>query len=236
VICADTICLRWPFKTIACACPCSQSVCTPLQVFPLLSVTVTADKHMCMHISLTCDFCRKWPVTLHMLSVWRRRCTKSLLARYVEKLTAITDSSVHGKGSMYEHQARNMYKGRCAARGILGKACPSAHNTQTTFPKKELRSAETFMDRIHVNQLNPPSFAQVPEVFLNGDPTRRYPGNLNLSFAFIEGESLLMALKEVAVSSGSACTSASLEPSVCVHFYMHVMFLQTPALTLTSMS
>jgi cysteine desulfurase len=56
---------------------------------------------------------------------------------------------------------------------------------------------------------------QVPEVYLNGDSKQRYPGNLNLSFAFIEGESLLMALKEVAVSSGSACTSASLEPSVC---------------------
>eukprot|EP00285_Hemiselmis_virescens_P000104 CAMPEP_0173379136 /NCGR_PEP_ID=MMETSP1356-20130122/2188_1 /TAXON_ID=77927 ORGANISM="Hemiselmis virescens, Strain PCC157" /NCGR_SAMPLE_ID=MMETSP1356 /ASSEMBLY_ACC=CAM_ASM_000847 /LENGTH=462 /DNA_ID=CAMNT_0014332421 /DNA_START=49 /DNA_END=1437 /DNA_ORIENTATION=- len=53
----------------------------------------------------------------------------------------------------------------------------------------------------------------VPEVFLNGDPEKRYPGNLNLSFAYVEGESLLMALKEIAVSSGSACTSASLEPS-----------------------
>ncbi|EKX40499.1 mitochondrial cysteine desulfurase [Guillardia theta CCMP2712] len=54
---------------------------------------------------------------------------------------------------------------------------------------------------------------RVPHVTLNGDPESRYPGNLNLSFAYVEGESLLMALKEVAVSSGSACTSASLEPS-----------------------
>ncbi|KAM4034207.1 cysteine desulfurase [Anomaloglossus baeobatrachus] len=53
----------------------------------------------------------------------------------------------------------------------------------------------------------------VPEVVLNGDPEQRYPGCINLSFAYVEGESLLMALKDVALSSGSACTSASLEPS-----------------------
>nr|AFK34747.1 unknown [Medicago truncatula] len=50
-------------------------------------------------------------------------------------------------------------------------------------------------------------------VVVNGSMERRYVGNLNLSFAYVEGESLLMGLKEVAVSSGSACTSASLEPS-----------------------
>jgi cysteine desulfurase len=47
----------------------------------------------------------------------------------------------------------------------------------------------------------------------NGDPERFYPGCVNVSFSYIEGESLLMALKDVALSSGSACTSASLEPS-----------------------
>jgi len=51
------------------------------------------------------------------------------------------------------------------------------------------------------------------QVHVNGDPELRVCGNLNISFAFVEGESLLMALKDVAVSSGSACTSASLEPS-----------------------
>ncbi|MFO0775578.1 MAG: IscS subfamily cysteine desulfurase [Nitrospiraceae bacterium] len=51
------------------------------------------------------------------------------------------------------------------------------------------------------------------EVYLNGHPTQRLPHNLNLSFAFVEGESLLMGMKEVALSSGSACTSATLEPS-----------------------
>lgn len=48
---------------------------------------------------------------------------------------------------------------------------------------------------------------------LNGDPAHRYPGCVNVSFAYVEGESLLMALKDIALSSGSACTSASLEPS-----------------------
>lgn len=53
----------------------------------------------------------------------------------------------------------------------------------------------------------------IPDVYLNGDREHGIPGNINLSFAYIEGESMIMALKELAVSSGSACTSASLEPS-----------------------
>jgi cysteine desulfurase len=53
----------------------------------------------------------------------------------------------------------------------------------------------------------------VEEVFLNGHPEKRVPHNLNMSFNFVEGESLIMGIKGVAVSSGSACTSASLEPS-----------------------
>jgi cysteine desulfurase len=54
---------------------------------------------------------------------------------------------------------------------------------------------------------------KLEEVYLNGHPTQRLPNNLNLSFAYVEGESLLMGLKEIALSSGSACTSATLEPS-----------------------
>jgi len=54
---------------------------------------------------------------------------------------------------------------------------------------------------------------QLDEVYINGHPSERLPGNLNLSFAYVEGEALMMGIKDVAVSSGSACTSASLEPS-----------------------
>jgi len=56
-------------------------------------------------------------------------------------------------------------------------------------------------------------FKDMEEVYLNGDFEHRIAGNLNVSFNFVEGESLIMALKDIAVSSGSACTSASLEPS-----------------------
>ena len=54
---------------------------------------------------------------------------------------------------------------------------------------------------------------QIEEVYVNGDMEHRVPHNLNVSFNYVEGESLIMAIKDIAVSSGSACTSASLEPS-----------------------
>ena len=63
------------------------------------------------------------------------------------------------------------------------------------------------------NKLKSAIETRIPDVVLNGDEQQRYIGNLNFSFAYVEGESLLMALKNIAVSSGSACTSASLEPS-----------------------
>jgi cysteine desulfurase len=81
------------------------------------------------------------------------------------------------------------------------------------------RVAQEEMERDHTRvsklskRLQDGIMKRVPEVVLNGSGEARYPGNLNLSFAGIEGESMLMALKDVAVSSGSACTSASLEPS-----------------------
>lgn len=81
----------------------------------------------------------------------------------------------------------------------------------------ELAMKEMAYDQSHVSALQERLLsgikAQLDGVEINGSAERRYAGNLNLSFAYVEGESLLMGLKEVAVSSGSACTSASLEPS-----------------------
>jgi cysteine desulfurase len=59
-------------------------------------------------------------------------------------------------------------------------------------------------------------YERLDEVYLNGHPTERLPGNLNVSFAYVEGESLLMGMNDIAVSSGSACTSATLEPSYVI--------------------
>ena len=66
------------------------------------------------------------------------------------------------------------------------------------------RLSELFMKRVK---------SRIPEIVVNGSELHRYAGNLNISFAYVEGESLLMGVKDIAVSSGSACTSASLEPS-----------------------
>ncbi len=72
-------------------------------------------------------------------------------------------------------------------------------------------------DIIHVKSLNKRFLTELRKglthIVINGDETQRYMGNLNISFSCVEGESLIMAVKDVAVSSGSACTSASLEPS-----------------------
>ena len=69
----------------------------------------------------------------------------------------------------------------------------------------------------HVEKLSNKFLRQIKEnlshIVVNGDEERRYKGNLNISFSCVEGESLIMAIKDCAVSSGSACTSASLEPS-----------------------
>lgn len=86
----------------------------------------------------------------------------------------------------------------------LGEACRVAAEELEADSAHVSRLAKRLMDGIT---------SKIPHVVLNGDAEARYPGCLNLSFSYVEGEGLLMGLKEVAVSSGSACTSASLEPS-----------------------
>ena len=73
--------------------------------------------------------------------------------------------------------------------------------------------AETERVRMLARRLHGGITDRLEDVILNGDPERRVAGNLNLGFSYVEGESLMMAIKDLAVSSGSACTSASLEPS-----------------------
>ena len=81
----------------------------------------------------------------------------------------------------------------------------------------EIASKEMEKDQAHVKKLFDMFLNKIQsnadEIYLNGDKDQRYHGNLNLSFAYIEGESMILAIKDLAVSSGSACTSSSLEPS-----------------------
>jgi cysteine desulfurase len=112
-------------------------------------------------------------------------------------LTPIIDGGGHERG---------MRSGTLNVPGIvgLGKAAQIA--------REELakESAEVFRLR---EKLRTTLERELDEVYINGDLGKRLPGNLNMSFAYVEGESLLMGINDIAVSSGSACTSASLEPS-----------------------
>jgi len=101
---------------------------------------------------------------------------------------------------------RGMRSGTLNVTGIvgLGKALELA-GQEMAAESERLRSLR---DRLK-NKI----FAELDEVYVNGSWEHRLPGNLNISFAFVEGESLLMGINDIAVSSGSACTSATLEPS-----------------------
>jgi cysteine desulfurase len=103
-------------------------------------------------------------------------------------------------------QERGLRSGTLNVPGIvgLGKACEIAQKDMMADGERLTGLSQRLKARI---------VGQLDEVNLNGDPLKRLPGNLHLSFAYIEGESLLMGLKDIAVSTGSACTSASLEPS-----------------------
>ncbi|KAI8887090.1 cysteine desulfurase, partial [Backusella circina FSU 941] len=86
----------------------------------------------------------------------------------------------------------------------LGEACRIASEEMEYEHERISRLSKKLIDGIQ---------SKISEVYRNGDPEQNYPGCVNLSFSYVEGESLLMALKDIALSSGSACTSASLEPS-----------------------
>jgi cysteine desulfurase len=113
------------------------------------------------------------------------------------KLTPSIDGGGHERG---------MRSGTLNVPGIvgLGKACEISQKEMSAEGERLIALRERLKDGI---------LAELDEVYINGHALERLPGNLNLSFADIEGESLLMGLKEIAVSTGSACTSASLEPS-----------------------
>ncbi|MBM3579655.1 MAG: aminotransferase class V-fold PLP-dependent enzyme, partial [Alphaproteobacteria bacterium] len=89
----------------------------------------------------------------------------------------------------------------------LGEAAKIAKNEM----QKDYEHIKKLSDKLYVAVMS------LTHVYLNGDREKRWPGNLNFSFAGIEGESMIMAIKDLAVSSGSACTSASLEPSYVLH-------------------
>jgi cysteine desulfurase len=101
---------------------------------------------------------------------------------------------------------RGMRSGTLNVTGIvgLGKACEIAKHEMPTENERVFDLREKLRKGI---------MDEIPDVYVNGHSTQRLPGNLNMSFAYVEGESLLMGINDIAVSSGSACTSASLEPS-----------------------
>jgi len=101
---------------------------------------------------------------------------------------------------------RGMRSGTLNVPGIVGFGA-AAELAQKLMPEEAQR---TYALRRRLQDF---LFKNLDHLELNGHPTERLPGNLNVSFAFVEGEALMMAIKNVAVSSGSACTSASLEPS-----------------------
>jgi cysteine desulfurase len=101
---------------------------------------------------------------------------------------------------------RGMRSGTLNVPGIvgLGAACNIAFNELAEESKRLSAMRDNLKNQI---------FAELDEVYINGSTDDRLPGNMNISFAYVEGESLLMGINDIAVSSGSACTSATLEPS-----------------------
>jgi cysteine desulfurase len=144
-----------------------------------------------------------WNVDLLSLTAHKIYGPKGIGALYIRRKSPRVRLSPIIFGGGHE---RGMRSGTLNVPGIVGfgKAAEIAQRNLASEPTR-LRSLR---DRLH-NEIA----ARVDEIKLNGHPDQRLPNNLNLSFAYVEGEALMMAIPEIAVSSGSACTSASLEPS-----------------------
>jgi cysteine desulfurase len=146
----------------------------------------------------------KMNVDLASMSAHKMYGPKGMGALYVRRSKPRVRIVAEVDGGGHE---RGMRSGTLNVPGIVGfgKACELA--------KQEWRADATFVLALR-NRLRAKLFAALEMVHLNGaDDPWRLPGNLNVSFSFVEGEAMMMAIKDVAVSSGSACTSASLEPS-----------------------
>ena len=141
------------------------------------------------------------PVDLMSFSAHKIYGPKGMGALYVSRKPRVRlEAQMHGGG----HE-RGMRSGTLATHQIvgMGEAFAIANAEMLEEGKKIKQLRDRLLD----------GFADMEEVVINGDIEQRVPGNLNISFNYVEGESLMMAISDVAVSSGSACTSASLEPS-----------------------
>lgn len=141
------------------------------------------------------------PVDLMSFSAHKTYGPKGIGALYVRRKPRIRiEAQMHGGG----HE-RGMRSGTLATHQIVGMG--EAFRLAREEMKAENERIRMLRDRL-LNGLQ-----EIEETYVNGDLEHRIPHNLNMSFNFVEGESLIMAVKGIAVSSGSACTSASLEPS-----------------------
>ncbi|WP_296891927.1 IscS subfamily cysteine desulfurase [Thiobacillus sp.] len=141
------------------------------------------------------------PVDLMSFSAHKTYGPKGIGALYVRRKPRIRlEAQMHGGG----HE-RGMRSGTLATHQIVGMG--EAFRIVREEMATENERIRMLRDRLYAG------LKDIEEVHLNGDMEQRVPHNLNVSFNFVEGESLIMAIKDLAVSSGSACTSASLEPS-----------------------
>jgi cysteine desulfurase len=141
------------------------------------------------------------PVDLMSFCAHKTYGPKGIGALYVRRKPRIRiEAQMHGGG----HE-RGMRSGTLATHQIVGMG--EAFKLARLEMKAENERIRALRDRLLKG------LQEIDEVYVNGDLDHRVPHNLNISFNFVEGESLIMAVKDIAVSSGSACTSASLEPS-----------------------